>query len=363
MVYENDGGGTTQRAMTGRDNRLAARARRSPSPAADPHAVRELRGMLGALEQLGYDLDGPLASAGLQRSDLEDPDAYVSPSACALMFARVRQQRRVPNLALHLALRTPIGTTPLLDYLIVSSDSVGQGLQRLARYLRLVNPAIRVAINDTEDPAVVVVDSGGDTFGAELTIALSVVRFMRETDDQLSAAYVTFTHDLDDVSEYARVMRCPIRAGASANAWALSREALRLPLRRRDPALRRWLERQAADILARLPSGTDVTDEVRRALATQVTGGDIGIEAVARRLATTPRTLQRRLAQSGTSFDALRDDARRQAAEVYLADATLSIGEIAYLLGYSEPGALHRAFKRWHRTTPQAFRQRATTGR
>jgi AraC-like DNA-binding protein len=319
--------------------------------------------MLGVLEQLGYDLDGPLTSAGLQRSDLEDSDAYVSPSACALVFARVRQQRRVPNLALHLALRTPIGTNPLLDYLIVSSDSVGQGLQRLARYLRLVNPAIRVAVNDAGDPAVVVVDSGGDPFGAELTISLSVVRFMRETDGRLNAAYVTFTHDPDDVSEYARVMRCPIRAGASANAWALPQEALRLPLRRRDPALRRWLERQAADMLARLPPGTDVKDEVRRVLATQVTAGDIGIEAVARRLGTTPRILQRRLAQSGTSFDALRDDARRQAAEVYLADATLSIGEIAYLLGYSEPAALHRAFKRWHGTTPQAFRQRASSGR
>jgi hypothetical protein len=78
--------------------------------------------MLGVLEQLGYDLDGPLTSAGLLRSDLEDSDAYVSPSVCALVFARVRQQRRVPNLALHLALRTPIGTNPLLDYLIFASS-------------------------------------------------------------------------------------------------------------------------------------------------------------------------------------------------------------------------------------------------
>lgn len=317
--------------------------------------------MLGVLEQLGYDLDGPLASAGLQRADFEDLDSYISPTACALVFARARQQRRVPNLALHLALRTPVGTTPLLDYLIVSSDSVGQGLQRLARYLRLVNPGIRLVIDDVGDPAEIVVDSGGDPFGAELTISLSVVRFMRETDDQLKAAYVAFTHDPDDVSEYARVLGCPIRAGASSNAWAVSKEALRLPLRRRDPALRRWLERQAADMLARLPAGSDARDEVRRVLATQVTAGDISIGVVARRLATTPRTLQRRLAQSGTSFDALRDDARRQAAEVYLADATLSIGEVAYLLGYSEPGALHRAFKRWHGTTPQAFRERSIT--
>jgi AraC-like DNA-binding protein len=314
--------------------------------------------MLGTLEQLGYDLDGLLAAAGLQRTDVEDPEAYVSSSACARVFARARQERRVRNLALQLALHTPVGTTPLLDYLIVSSDSVGQGLQRLARYLRLINPAIGVAVNDTDDPADVVVDSGGDPFGAELTVAMSVLRFTRETDDQLRVAYVAFTHDPDDVSEYARVLRCPVRTGESWNGWALSKEALRLPLRRRDPALRRWLERQAADMLARLPASTDLVDEVRRALATQVTAGDITIDGVARRLATTPRTLQRRLARVGTSFDALRDDARKQAAEVYLADETLSITEVAYLLGYSEPGALHRAFKRWYGMTPEAFRQK-----
>jgi AraC-like DNA-binding protein len=346
--------------MTAHDNRLAPRASLSGSTphAADSHDTRELRGMLGTLEQLGYDLDGLLASARLCRADVEDPEAYVSPSACARVFARARQERRVPNLALHLALRTPVGTSPLLDYLIVSSDSVGQGLQRLARYLRLVNPAIRVAVDDVDDPADVVVDSGGDPFGAELTVSMSVVRFMRETDDQLKVAYVTFTHDPDDVSEYARVLRCPVRTGESWNGWALPKESLRLSLRRRDPALRRWLERQAADMLARLPAGNDVIDDVRRVLATQVTAGDITIDVVARRLATTPRTLQRRLARTGTSFDALRDDMRKQAAEVYLADATLSITEVAYLLGYSEPGALHRAFKRWYGMTPEAFRQK-----
>jgi AraC-like DNA-binding protein len=65
----------------------------------------------------------------------------------------------------------------------------------------------------------------------------------------------------------------------------------------------------------------------------------------------------RNLARAGTSFETLRDDARKQAAEVYLADPTLSIAEVAYLLGYSEPTAFHRAFKRWHGTTPQAFRR------
>ena len=87
------------------------------------------------------------------------------------------------------------------------------------------------------------------------------------------------------------------------------------------------------------------------------------IDAVARRLSTTARTLQRRLARSGTSFEELRDDARRQAAELYLSTTTLTIAEVTYLLGYSEPTAFHRAFRRWHGTTPQAFRAQAAPSR
>jgi AraC-like DNA-binding protein len=188
-------------------------------------------------------------------------------------------------------------------------------------------------------------------------VASTVLAFKRETDDRLKVAYVSFTHDPDDVSEYAHVLRCPVETGAAWNGWALPKTDLVLPLRRRDPALRRWLERRAVDLLARLPASTDLRDEVRHALATQMTAGDMSIDAVARRLITAPRTLQRRLAQTGTSFDALRDDARKRAAELYLSDATLSITEIAYLLGYSEPTGFHRAFRRWHGTTPEAFRR------
>src|SRR5262245_19633477 len=347
--------------MTPHDNRVTRRATPPRSTASsDPHDTRQLRGMLRVLEQLGYDLDALLAQAGLRRDDVDDPDAYVSPVACAAVFAAARRERRVPNLALRLAERTPIGVTPLLDYLIVSSDSVGHGLDRLTRYLRLVNPSVRVVVHDKSNPVRVIVERTSGTFETELTISLSVVRFTRETDDSLRAAHVSFTHEPDDDAVYARALRCPIRVRASWNGWALPKAAMRLPLRRRDPALRLWLERQATDILARLPADGDVRDEVRSVLSTQLTAGDIRIDAVARRLATTPRTLQRRLARAGASFEALCDDARKQAAHTYLADTTLSIAEVAYLLGYSEPTAFHRAFKRWHGATPHAYRSRYT---
>ena len=346
--------------MTAHDNRVTRRATTSRAPhiAGDPHATREVRGMLRVLEQLGFDLEALLASAGLRRQDVEDPDAYLSPGACATVFARARAERRVPNLALQLARRTPIGATPLLDYLILSSDSVAQGLARLVRYLRLVNPGVRLAVRDERDPVRVVVERASGAFEIELTVSLSVVRFTRETGDRLRPAYVSFSHEPDDAAGCADAFRCPVRVRAAWNGWALSRAAMALPLMRRDPVLGRWLERQAADILARLPVDGDVRDEVRHLLSTQMTVGDIRIGEVARRLATTPRTLQRRLSRAGTSFDALCDAARKEAAQTFLADTTLSIAEVTYLLGYSEPTAFHRAFRRWYQTTPQAFRAR-----
>ena len=96
--------------------------------------------MFGALERLGYDVDALLASSGLRRSIVEDPDAYIPSSVCAGILADAQHQRRTVNLPLRLAVETPIGTNPLLDYLIVSSDSVGEGLRQLGRYLRIVNP-------------------------------------------------------------------------------------------------------------------------------------------------------------------------------------------------------------------------------
>jgi len=344
--------------MTQGDKRVTPRATLSRAADAETasHDTRELRGMLTVLPRLGYDLDALLTAAGLKCEDVANPDTRLAPSACAAVFAAANRERRVPNLPLQLAVHTPVGVTPLLDYLIVSADSVGEGLHRLARYLRLVNPGVRLAIDEGSRLIRVVVERARGAFEVELTVALSILRLRRETDDQLTAAHVSFRHEPDDVVEYAEVLRCPVRVRAFWDGWALSKTAMNLALRRREPALGRWLERQAAEILARLPADGDVRDDVRSVLSNQLATGDMRIAVAARRLATTPRTLQRRLSRAGTSFEAVCDDARKEAADAYLADPTLTIAEVTYLLGYSEPAAFHRAFRRWYGTTLQAYR-------
>jgi len=333
--------------MTPRDNPVTARA--------TGHSTKALRGIFGGLARLGIDIDRLIAPTGVTRADLENPDATIPASACEPLFARVREQP-ITNLALKLAVETPVGANPLLDYLIASADSVGEGLERLSRYLPLVNPAVRVRLDATVDPVRVIVDSMGEAFVAEFTVAMTVLRLHEETDGKLRALHASFVHQPDDVNEMARVLGCPIEARASWTGVALSREACRLPLRRRDPGLSAWLERQAAATLARQPKESGVVLDVRRLLAASIPTNSVDIADIARKLAMTPRTLQRRLASEGTSFEKLRDLTRKSAAEAYLADPALSIGEVTYLLGYAEPTAFHRAFKRWHGLTPQAFR-------
>ena len=131
--------------------------------------------------------------------------------------------------------------------------------------------------------------------------------------------------------------------------------------RRRDPILRQVLEGHANEILARLPARTGLALEVQRALTSRVAGGDTRIESLGRQFGMSARTLQRRLADEGISYQKMLDDARKAAAGRYLAESTLAIGEIAYLLGYSESAPFHRAFKRWYGATPEAFRVTAAS--
>jgi AraC-like DNA-binding protein len=346
--------------MTPGAKTLTQRARGRSGAAAAEWALgmTDFRALIGAFARLGYHVGSLLSRAGLRPGDLDDPDARLPARAWTALIEEATRQRALPNLALRLAAEMPLGAFPLLDYVVVTSDTVGEGLKQLGRYLRIVGTPARLHVRDDEDPVRVVVNRPGSDFGVELNVAIPLFHMRRETAGRLTVSYASFSHAPRGVEEFERMFGCPVRTGASWNGFALSREACALPLRRRDPALRALLERQANHILSALPQTDDVSVRVRRALATLVAGGDTRIERVARDLGTSRRTLQRRLASAGVSYQDLLDETRREAAERYLTESSLSIAELAYLLGYSEPSAFHRAFKRWFGRSPQAFRER-----
>ena len=317
--------------------------------------------MVAALERIGIDAGSLLARTGITRGQLDDPDARVPCEPYTRLLALAQQEMPRENLALRLAQVTPMGAYPLIDYLVLSSETVGEGLRRLSRYYRLVSPMSSLVLHTQEDPIRVDVGAAGLPFAAEFSVAIMLLHLRRESAGRAVAAWVSFMRPPVDAAAYERALGCPVRVHEAWNGCAMTKDVWNLPMRRRDPVLIRLLEPQADVAVAAAATPETLVVRVSRALAHGLAGGNASIASVARVLALSPRTLQRRLTGEGVSFQRLLDDTRRGLADRHLSDSALAIAEIAFLLGYSEPAAFHRAFKRWHAVTPQEFRARRST--
>ena len=346
--------------MTTDANRLTPRAMsRATGAATTPTAAAtQLRAFTDALERLGYDVAAMLARVGLRQSELADPDAVVPCAALDQVVRAACEARRTANLGAHLAMATPIGAYPLLDYLVVTSDDVGSALEQLVRYMHLTEPPFTLRLVE-DDVVRLIVEPGTNPFITQYMSALTVRHLRTETERRLRVSFVSLMVEPDDERDLERLLECPVRAPSMWSGVEFPRDAMPVPLRRRDSVLHRVLEGHAAERVPRGGSPEDRTAvaSVRAILQSRLSRGVPSIDVVARQLATAPRTLQRRLSAEGVTYQQIVDWTRREGAERLLADASLAVGEIGYLLGFSEPSAFHRAFKRWHQMTPQEYRQ------
>lgn len=158
-------------------------------------------------------------------------------------------------------------------------------------------------------------------------------------------------------AEYPTVFGCPVYFASDENAVLLTRDAARRPLRTHAPDVHRDLVELCEQNLRQLELESRFTGRVQKVMGPMLRGNTPALEAVADALGMASWTLRRKLREEGTSFQELVDDMRRDLAIAYMSDIGLSLGEIAYLLGFSTPGAFQRAFKRWTGTTPGDWRR------
>ena len=131
------------------------------------------------------------------------------------MFRQALALRPMKNVGVRLAMVTPFGAFPLIDYLIATSQSVGEGLARLAHYLQLAEARSVPVLREDEDPIRVVLEGPDTPFSAEFTVTINLLHCREETDGRFHATYASFCHQPDDVGEIGRVLGCPVHIGAS----------------------------------------------------------------------------------------------------------------------------------------------------
>jgi AraC-like DNA-binding protein len=223
------------------------------------------------------------------------------------------------------------------------------------RYLNLLDDAVEVGLVVDGDRAALRVLRESEApapASHELCWAL-VARYTRE----LAAApfrvlAVELAHAAPgDVAPYRAWFDAPVVFGAEHTQLVLPAAALAAPLVSSDPALLAILARAADELALRAPADKLLAAQVKRVLHEALRSADAHVDIVAARLGLTSRSLQRRLTDEGTTFAAVREDVRRELARRYLTEG-LPIADISFLLGFSEPSAFFRAFKRWTGLTP-----------
>jgi AraC-like DNA-binding protein len=301
------------------------------------------------------------AELGITGAVLADPDGRVPILAVHAFMDRASELTGDPYFGLHAGERLPAGAMEVLDYATRSSRTIGEGLTRLARYYALLaeNVAIKLETVGNLTRLIHDVPAGfrGHRQSTELFFAILVARGRSLTATDWPIRRVRFVHPRPtDTFELTRFFRAPLDFEQPFDELDFDSNFLEQSLVTADAGLASVLDRYVEGLITKLSRRDLWLEEVHRAVAAELPSGGIGLDATAKRLKIGSRSLQRHLSLLGTTYPSVIDDIRRELALRYLADSRIAVGEIAYLLGFSEGSAFHRAFRRWTRKTPKQYR-------
>ncbi|MGW0354993.1 AraC family transcriptional regulator ligand-binding domain-containing protein [Nocardia nova] len=302
----------------------------------------------------GLDIRALLRDSGVPESVLTSEYGMVTSGAYLRLWERAEFRQPSPDSALRISTTYHLGKHGIFDYLFSTAATVGEGLATVRRTGTAMATNHRYTVTTDElrgEQTLGLELLEGDGRGAELTVqasfASTVARIRHGSGRSVSPSRITLRQSPPRSHRaFAEAFgTARIDFDAPADTLTLRTADLHLPLPTADPALAQIVRRYATMIATPLLCEPTWPDRVQRALAKALPERDATLETVARRLAVSPRTLQRRLAESGTSWRRELDRARRAVAGTLAETTTQSA--LASRLGYSDARALRRAARRW----------------
>ncbi|MBF7728787.1 AraC family transcriptional regulator [Pseudomonas sp. N040] len=334
-------------------------------PASPVHAsvsASLTQAVLQAAERLGVARSELLAYCGLGEAQLADPDARIPLPAQQLLWQAVQARVAHPEPGLAIGLQLAPGPFSVLGYLLQCSPTLGAALETAQRYQRLVGEGGQLQVSDDGERLQLIYQPSHPGHPANrpriLALMACWVQWMRPLLSDFRLLAVRLAHAPPaQLETYQACFGCPLEFAAADYALVLPAAQRETHLTQANPALQSLLRQHAEALLARLPSES-LSARVVALLSAQLGFGEPERAGLAASLQLSERTLQRRLAAEGSSYQQLLNDTRRQLAERHLRDGQLPAAEIALLLGYSEPSVFFRAFRQWTGLTPGEYRAR-----
>ena len=315
-----------------------------------------------ALEDRDIDGRAVLDEAGIDYADAANPDTRITLKQHQALWHLAIERAGDPCLGLIVGQAFPPAALHGLGLGWMASTTLKTAFDRLIRYQRVLSTNAELEWEESGDSYRFVgrARTAGPDFesaAADATLAV-VVRLCRITlSESVSPVKVCVKHDRRAYkAHYQAFFGCGVTFDAPDYSLEFDKALLAQVLPGANPLLTRINDQAVADYLARFDQH-DTTTRVRQHLIDALVDGRPDQESIARTLNLSLRQLQRELGSQGTSFRQLTEEVRRDLAMSYLRERQKSIGEISWLLGYTEAANFSRSFKKWTGQTPKAFRE------
>jgi AraC-like DNA-binding protein len=321
-------------------------------------------GFLRYAVEEGAPRDALLAEAGLTDADIADQDARIPVAAYEAMIGAGIAATGDTSLLLRHVLDSRLETMSIVGQIVHASTSFPHSLAQLNRYARLMAdvpiPPERDRFEIVREGAEVWLVDHRTADGAWMSTEASFARFISEFrrsapehpfEMALEVTYAPPPH----ANRYAALFRVPVAFRAARNALRINPVWLEVPFDGGKDYVFGVFTTHADALLAELATHGAVRAAVEARMLAKLHEGALSMDAVARDLGMSRQTLYRRLRDEGVTFAQVHDALRHRMALDYLSARKVSVGETAYLLGFSEASAFVRAFRRWTGASPTAW--------
>jgi AraC-like DNA-binding protein len=314
----------------------------------------------------GVDIEQLCATVGLDPVLLQMPDQQIPGTLHHAVWREAVKQTGDENLGLHLGEGFNLATLGIVGYVLINCPTFKEVLEKLSRYTRLFSQGAKINFSISEGMVFCDCEVVDDLknyllkeprYAIESTFVSLLTATKVLTGKSLSLYGVWFEYlPPASTTEYDRIFQTKIQFSMPINRLIFDVNCLKWSVLSRNSNLLPLFEQHAEAMLNQMDRSDRYTQQVVQAIIEQLKGELPTIDAIARQLAISTRQLQRELKTEGTSFQKLLDTIRQELALRHLKNSVTPIHDIAFLLGFSEPSAFHRAFKRWTGKTPRNYR-------
>lgn len=342
----------------------AARRDRRSAAASPVVRVEALRCFREVVRDLGGDPEALLLHSHIDPASLDRPNSVVAYRTLVHLYERVAAELDCPDFGMRLASRQG-GAKVLgpLEIVMRHSRTLCDAFAYCAEHIQAYSPATQIRVENDELSGrpllrfeIVVGRLPHQRQAVENALLLAAHAAIALSTGVVHAREVWFMHEpVAPPASYRAHFGVPVRFGRPLNGVFFATDDLAHVIADRDPQL---YELAASFIDTQFPSASKVmSTQVRAVIARLLALGRCTHEEVTDSLGLHPRTLQRRLREEGVSFEAIKDEVRRDIALRYLRQPGMSLTRVAAMVGYSEPSVLSRSCYRWFAATPRQLRK------